>query len=303
MARDYGQIQHRIWADPEWRALDADAQLLYLLLLSQPSMNQAGVLPMQLRKWSRCVHGWTVGSVDEAIERLAAARFLVVDEDTEEVLVRSFIRNDGSYRIPGVLKSALKSATAVQSPAIRAALAVELGRLPALEGKTAVDGTTAIRATRAALNPGAEPIPEPIPEGIDDRCVSNPSRMGSTEPIPEPIAEPPLSVSGSVSGVPHVENLGGKSAPPPPRELDDEPPLCAKHHGQDRDTIPPCRACGRLRGNWELARDHAAKPAPKPAPKPGWCGHCDQTTRLLEVDDRTVTRCPTCHPHPLGATA
>jgi hypothetical protein len=287
MARDYGQIQHRIWADPDWRALEADAQLLYLLLLSQPSMNQAGVLPLQLRKWSGCVAGWTTATVDEALHELADARFVVLDEDTEEVLVRSFIRNDGSYKIPGVLKSALKFAAAVQSQAIRTALAAELGRLPALEGKTAADGMQAIATTRFVLEPIRDPFPdpikEPIPEPIGDPYVSNPSGIPSTEPIADPIGEPPLSGSGSVSLLALVRSEGGERSSPAP---EDEAPKCPKHQGMDRDDIPPCRACGRLRTEWEAAvaesRRAAAAEAAKPKPMcrkhPGQiathCGPC-----------------------------
>lgn len=299
MARDYGQIQHRIWADPDWRALDADAQLLYLLLLSQPSMNQAGVLPVQWRKWAGCVANWDTGAVTKTMHRLADARFVVLDEDHEEVLVRSFIRNDGSYRIPGVLKSALRFAEAVVSPAIRSALAAELGRLPELEGKTAADGMAAIAATRAALEPIGDPFPdpfrEPIPDPIGNGFVSNPSRNGSTtakqpipEPIPDPIPEPSLSVSGSVSGLSLVRNQGGENLPHPPR--------CAKHDDLPIGDEPPCGACKRLRENWELTRAEASKPPPKPP----WCGACTKSTRLVETDDG-VARCQSCHPLAVSA--
>jgi hypothetical protein len=295
MARDYGQIQHRIWADPDWRTLDADSQLMYLLLLSQPSMNQAGVLPLQLRKWSACVSGWDAETVINTLRRLHRTRFVVLDEDAEEVLVRTFIRNDGGYKIPGVLKSALKFARAVQSQAIRTALARELGRLPMLEGKTAADGMAAIAATRAALEPIGDPFPDPIKDPIPDGFVSNPSGIPSTEPIADPIKdpipEPPLSGSGSVSGLSLVRNLGGKNFPAP-QISDDEPPLCARHESTDRDEIPPCRACGRLRENWEATRVEASKPPPKPQ----WCGDCNQQSRLMEPDEGPSYRCPACHP-------
>jgi hypothetical protein len=34
--------------------------------------------------------------------------------------------------------------------------------------------------------------------------------------------------------------------------------------------------------------------APAPSPKPKWCGHCDESTRLLGED--SPGRCPACHP-------
>jgi hypothetical protein len=80
----------------------------------------------------------------------------VVDEDTEEVLVRSLIRNDEAYKTPGMLKSILKSAEHTQGPALRRELAVELGRLDPLEGKKADEGTALIAATRMVLLPDGD---------------------------------------------------------------------------------------------------------------------------------------------------
>ena len=37
----------------------------------------------------------------------------------------------------------------------------------------------------------------------------------------------------------------------------------------------------------------AAKPEPV---RREWCGHCDQRTRLAELDDGRLIRCPQCHP-------
>jgi|GEM_PF-6013870 len=33
-------------------------------------------------------------------------------------------------------------------------------------------------------------------------------------------------------------------------------------------------------------------------PRPPWCGHCDQTSRLIDLDDGRAARCPDCHPQP-----
>lgn len=287
MARSYAAIHLRIWADPEWRALDGDAQLLYLLLLSQPSLNLAGVLPLQARRWAACVGDWDAPAVDMALSRLAEARFLVIDLDTEEVLVRSFIRNDGNYKIPNALKSLLQVSEGTQSPALRAVLAVELGRLEPLSGKKADEGRALIAATRLALGgfdgpsgPGGQPMP-------DGFVVTHAGTHAGTvnQPMPEPMPQPIGSGSGSGTYLSLVENLEGESAPPPP----DEPPLCAKHEGMDRDEIPGCRACKRLRENWEMARDEASKPRPLPP----LCGECDN--RFIETASG-MARCHRCNP-------
>lgn len=291
MARSYAAIHQRVWADPEWRALDVNAQHLYFLLISQPQMNLAGVLPLQLRKWSSCVAGWDITDVATALDVLRHRRFVLVDEDTEEVLVRSLIRNDGSYRIPNVLKSLLHAAEGTQAAGLRRELSAELGRLDPLEGKKADESRGLIASTRLALggfdappDPDSEPFPEGLAEGLPEGFVATHSPT-LTATQKQPIAQPSGSGSGSGTSLSLVENLGGKSAPPPP----DEPPLCAKHDGMDRDQVPGCRACKRLRENWEMARDEATKPKPLPP----LCGDCDN--RWVETD-AGMARCPNCNP-------
>lgn len=296
MARSFAAVYTRIWADPTWRALDVNSQHLYLLLLSQDNLNLAGVIPLQLRRWSKCVAGWDTAAVDEALERLQGQSFVVVDEDTEEVLIRTLIRNDGAYKAPGSLKAILTLAAAAQSPVIRAVLAAELGKLDRLEGKTADAGTAAITATRAVLAPSTDPTPDGTPDGIGDGTpdgflATHPrwDVSSTTQPTPDPTPDGTGSGSGSGS-VPSfslVGILGGKGAPPPPGE----PPLCAKHDGMDRDEIPGCRACKRLRENWEITRAEAAKPPPLPP----LCGDCDNRW-IQPVDDGPAKHCPRCHP-------
>jgi hypothetical protein len=294
MARSYAQVHQRIWADPAWRNLDVNSQHLYLLLISQPQMNLAGVLPLQLRKWSSCVKGWDIADVATALDQLRADRFVVVDEDTEEVLVRTLIRNDGAYKTPGMLKSILKFAEGVQAPALRATLAVELGKIGPLEGKTAAEGMAAINATRLALVPsGTNPDPgvihrsDGIGDGIADTFLgTHPGYLPQN--ASEPIADTSVSVTGSVASLALVRSMGEGSSP----ALLDEPQNCPKHQGMDRDEIPPCRACGRLREQWEAAKAEAEKPKPLPP----WCGRCAHPTDRHLDTPLGVIRCPECNP-------
>lgn len=129
--RQYAQILKRIWADTDWKSLTRDAQWMYQLLLSQPSMNYAGVLPLTSRRWAKLAEDATIEVVEKAIERLHERGFLVVDWDTEEVLIRSFIRNDGLWKQPNMLTTALRHADDVSSDHIKWALHDELLRIPA----------------------------------------------------------------------------------------------------------------------------------------------------------------------------
>ena len=129
-ARKYAKLLIAVWREEDWMKLPADAQWLYALLLSQPTLNTAGVLPIQLSKWSKGASDMTVERVTAAAKTLADCRFIVADHDTEEVLIRSFVRHDiASAGTPKMLIGALNAALQVQSQHLRAALLGEFQRL------------------------------------------------------------------------------------------------------------------------------------------------------------------------------
>lgn len=142
---DYCKVFARIWNDLDFTALDGDCQRLYLMLLSYPTRDNAGVLPLTLRRWVTATAGATIETLAGALERLAERRFIVIDWNTEEVLIRSMARNDETYRQPKLWVNAMKSARQIQSPLLRGALADELSRLPEhREGATTEDTTKAL---------------------------------------------------------------------------------------------------------------------------------------------------------------
>lgn len=129
----YGRVMSSIWTDPDFIALKPQVQQVYLLLLSSSSRDHAGVLPLTLRRWAKCSAGATTASIEAALNALADANFVVVDWDTEEVLVRTYIRNDGVWKQPQVMRAALRSAADVQSYRLRNAVAAELNSLPGFD--------------------------------------------------------------------------------------------------------------------------------------------------------------------------
>jgi hypothetical protein len=287
VARSYAAIHLRIWADPDWRHLDVDAQHLYLLLISQPQMNLAGVLPLQTRKWASCVAGWDVSIVEKALHALTDTGFLVVDEDTEEVLVRTFIRNDGGYRTPGPLKSILRVAETIQGPRLRKVLADELGKLPPLDGKkTAADGMAAIAATRLALDPMADAMPDGIRDAIGDPISIGRHPRSHVQRSLDAIPDASGSGSGSGSGASLVETVVGEG------ESGLHPPRCDKHNRLPYGDEPPCKVCKRMRERWEAEQVKANEPKPKPP----WCGRCSDPNRRQLETPVGIIRCPECHP-------
>jgi hypothetical protein len=130
VSRSHGRIYARIWDDADFVALAPGAQRMYLFLLSQPDLSQAGLLPLRVRRWARSSAGLTPAAVREDLEALERARFVVVDEDAEELLIRTFVRNDQVYRQPKVMVRMAEDARQMASPRLREVFCAELARLP-----------------------------------------------------------------------------------------------------------------------------------------------------------------------------
>jgi hypothetical protein len=256
MAREHARILCSIWGDKDFQQRSPSEQRMYMLLLSQKTINNAGVLPLQPTKWARGSVGTTAEDVLADLKGLEENGFILVDHETEEVLVRSFIRNDGIVKLPNVLKSALKYAVQVESPRLRVALAAELRRL----GLSIADRV----ADELDPNPSRR-VPEPIAKGsgkgsgtlespVDNSRVPARVREGFPEPHGEGV--------GEGVGEPLVGGSVGEGRAPAREE---PPPLkCPKHI--NRDTNRPCHACGkarRAREEWEEAdasrREHISR--------------------------------------------
>ncbi|MFJ3812235.1 hypothetical protein ACIPWE_38470 [Streptomyces sp. NPDC090073] len=130
MARGHGRILTSIWEDSDFLKLDEREQRFYLFLISQPNLNHAGLLPLTLRRWSRKAHGLTSAEVEKRLRSLDDAQFIVMDDDTEELLIRSFVRNDGVWRMPKVMGAAVSGALEISSRRLQLALLTEMDRIP-----------------------------------------------------------------------------------------------------------------------------------------------------------------------------
>lgn len=130
MARAFGRILSSIWDDQDFLGLDAEAQRLYCFLVSQKNLNHAGLIPLTVRRWASKAKRLTAKQVRQSLSDLDAGGFIVMDEDTEEVLVRSFVRRDEVYKQPRVMGAAVAGALEMSSGRLRRALVAEMHRLP-----------------------------------------------------------------------------------------------------------------------------------------------------------------------------
>lgn len=126
MARSYGVLKSTLWEPgSDFRQLDPLTQWAYTMLISQPQISNLGILAYTPEKWARLAAGLTVEIVEGAIAILEAGRYILVDLDTGELLVRTFIRHDKVWMQPKLVTNARKLIREVESERIRAELCTQ----------------------------------------------------------------------------------------------------------------------------------------------------------------------------------
>ncbi|GAA0960282.1 hypothetical protein [Frigoribacterium faeni] len=129
MPRDRANIRTDIWSDDDWRQLSFGAQWLYNYVLTHGTLNAVGVADWRPRRILRVTTTMTEAVLRELVAELTNSFFLVLDEDTEEVLVRSFFRHDGILTNPNMLATIKRDYAAVSSPLLLGVIAHEANRL------------------------------------------------------------------------------------------------------------------------------------------------------------------------------
>jgi hypothetical protein len=288
VARDHARLYVHIWTDPDFRELSTVAKLVYLQLFSQPKLSYAGVLDLAVKRWALAHPDLGVAAVRSALAELDAARFVVVDQETEEVLVRSYIRRDELWKQPNMLRGALRVAFDIVSPILRAALARELRRLPAeitgpapavaatelengarelpasVMAAMAVPGIGRAAKPRVQARPTA---PQPAPPATTAAPAAVPSPNPSANPSADPSGDPSAKDLGEGSRewetgelvLTSVDEKVGVPAPVPartgahPRPREDEP-SSAVATDDARDTTKDAQDAGTEPGSVRQAR-------------------------------------------------
>lgn len=129
MAREFAKIKAAIWQDDDFRALPVEAQHLYFVVLTDPDLSYCGVADWRPRRMAPKAGGWGLETIYEAGAILTEQKLLIVDEETEEVLVRSFLRHDGIMQHNKLCISATRAFATIGSNNIRGVVVHELKRL------------------------------------------------------------------------------------------------------------------------------------------------------------------------------
>jgi hypothetical protein len=128
MARDHARILTAVWRNDEFRALPVDAQHLYFTAVSQQALTYAGVLDWRAGRLAALAQGSTAKKVETAAAKLERHRFVVIDRDTEELLIRTYVKHDGVLNRENMGKACARAYLKVVSQRLRSTLLEELGR-------------------------------------------------------------------------------------------------------------------------------------------------------------------------------
>lgn len=193
--RDFAQIKLSIWNDDAFLDLSNNAQLLYFVLISHPTMNRAGVGTWHAGRLSGLCSTWTRQDVERAACELIDGRFIVVDEDTDEFLVRTFVRHDGLMKQRNLATTMAREFAAVGSRAIKGVVVWELRRLheehPEFKGWGSDEALALLK--KRAIDPSSDPSVYPSIHPSIDPSVDpsvDPYVKGAVDPKVDPSIDP-----------------------------------------------------------------------------------------------------------------
>ena len=104
MARTRATLHTSIWnPDSEFQFRTSAAQRLYFLILTQGDLSLCGVVSLTVDRWARLASDTKPLQIKKALAELAEHRYLVVDNNTQEVWIRTFTAHDGVLRQPNMV--------------------------------------------------------------------------------------------------------------------------------------------------------------------------------------------------------
>lgn len=190
MPRDHARVNVTIWNDPDFRALPPACQHLYFLLWTSPDLSYCGVHDWRPGRLARLSAGFSAEHITTVGASLRARHFLVVDEDTEEVLVRSWMRFDGLLKQPRMAVSMVYAYASLASPIIRAVVVHELHKIHEEEPGLSCWRDERVAETLAHPSVSAKDLPTPEDPFTGDVGPSLGMGLGMGLPQTEPKVYP-----------------------------------------------------------------------------------------------------------------
>lgn len=296
--RDFAQIKLSIWNDDSFLDLSSDAQLLYFVLISHPTMNRAGVGTWHAGRLSGLCASWSRPVVESAAGELIDGCFIVIDEDTDEFLVRTFVRHDGLMKQRNLATTMAREFAAVGSRSIKGVVVWELRRLheehPEFKGWESDEALALLK--KRAIDPSSDPSVDPSIHPKVDPSVDpsvDPYVKGAIDPKVHPSIDPRVKGAGDPWVDPSVKGEPKGSVDP---SVDPSPTTATttttfSRRFQEGGTSEGVKGVRGKRGNQTAANDSSESDASNPPP---------QSLDELAAAHAARTRCPKHQHIPAG---
>lgn len=170
MARTRATFTTSIHAEPEWRALSPNAKLTYYTTVNQSGLNLAGVAELSSGRLAACT-GLPIDDQEAALDELETARYIVRDQETYELLVRTFVRHDvGDEPNVNIVKGVWSAWSTILSPELRRIAVENMPDSVFVHQKHAPPAAAlALRVGRSAPPEAPDPTPDPTVDATVDR--------------------------------------------------------------------------------------------------------------------------------------
>lgn len=289
MARDHTRINLDIWGDEEFRELPVDAQNLYWTLWTSPARTYCGAHEWRPGKLTQSAGDWTVDRLKQAAAVLSERLFLIIDETTEECLLRSWIKHDGLWKVPNMAVSMAMARAAVASKVLRGVIVHEVKKLVVAEPKLSSwdrDEVVKMLSQKAidpaelvpfnpGPNPGGNPLPNPPAKGYGQNGVNPPANP------------PPTTATSTTTSYSYIK--GGSESSEGHQTYS---PRCSSH--ENHEFPPKCGDCADVRKAREAADELHKRRLAKALAE---CEHCDEKGWFLGEDGRPVDPAMKCIVH------
>lgn len=178
--KDHARVNLAIWGDDDFLDLRVDEQALYLTLWTSPGLSYCGAGTWHPGRIANLAADWTADRVEAAAAGLSRALFVLIDRDTDEFLIRSWIKHDGLWRTPNMAVSLANARAELSSRALRGVVVHEVRKIRDANP----DSSSWKRAPVASLLEQSEVDPAGLPSFVAVRNPSpNPADKGWGQPI------------------------------------------------------------------------------------------------------------------------
>lgn len=189
MARDHARIRLDIWDDEDFCNLTTTAQWLYFRVLSHASLSYCGVADWRPGRLAASANDATASDIEAFAIELERGNYFVVDRDTEEVLVRSFVKHDELMGKWNMASAVARTWSEVASKPLKGVVVHELHRLmgAGADGKWDRDDVQKVLKRRRLTPSEAREMTLPNPTGCTTHWPSEcpndcPSERGKESP-------------------------------------------------------------------------------------------------------------------------